>query len=771
MLRKVLFLCTALLLLPLIANAWTLSTRVMTVGGTLQVGTNPPQTVANGTVTKSYAADVPVTLTQSSGYQISEVKINGISQPLPLASNTFNMGLVAYPGKTSQGVTVSFAQQLVSVTASSGAGGTVSPIGTSSKVVGTNASYTFTPTAGRNLVAVTGAPPGTTYTDVSVTPNVAATLPAPANHVIRMGFTVPNSNVAFSGMFAGIIADAGPPRTVLPGQTATLTGSAAVYDGSPSVSYAWTQTGGPAGGTLTNANLATAGFSSATNGVYTLKLVATTSNGASSTATTSVTVTDSAATASRSQCANCHNSAGVGSDIFTAWSTSRHKTSFVICAYCHIGADTGAHPGTLNSSTVDSATFTITRSGGGGAVGSNFCAQCHSDASQIVTDHASSPHKQKPNGPSTCSGCHGNAHAVTATADPCKTCHADTGGNVSGHPVTIGTTACTVCHNPHSTVPSACDGCHDCPPPTATHLKHYGGTVAQAGYGNTTAAKDFGSSATGYIMNCGTCHPMDPASHMNGTVDIELYNSQAPAGSLKALNPPTAAYVRGGTVFEGTRGFSYTMGTCSNIYCHSYADWTTGVVPLASDCLAQASYWPDNLEITRVYKPVTWGGPHLTCSGCHANPPRTSYPANDGGAGNSHSWIDSYGYESFHSYNMGFDPISCKYCHADTVQQLNTFTHDSNWVATLGDVPIANYSKHVNGINDVSFDKQNPFVYQTYGGSTNMSLSNATYDASTKTCMNVSCHLNQTSVKWGTPYRWDDYAYECDRCHHYGACN
>jgi predicted CxxxxCH...CXXCH cytochrome family protein len=256
---------------------------------------------------------------------------------------------------------------------------------------------------------------------------------------------------------------------------------------------------------------------------------------------------------------------------------------------------------------------------------------------------------------------------------------------------------------------------------------------------------------------------MDPAKHRNGTVEVELYNPQAPAGSLKALSPSTATYVPGSTVYTGTRGYTYTKGTCSNVYCHSYTEWTTpGGVPLSTDC---SSYWPPNLVITRKYVTHGWGD-SITCSGCHAFPPRTSYPANDGGAGDSHSWIDMYGYDNLHTFNMSFAPISCKYCHNDTVQQLNTYTRDNMDVTTLGAVPISNFSKHVNGTNDVAFDKQNPFVYNT-----SMSLSNASYDTATKTCSNVSCHLNQTSVKWGTPYRWYDYSYECDRCHFHGVCN
>jgi len=242
---------------------------------------------------------------------------------------------------------------------------------------------------------------------------------------------------------------------------------------------------------------------------------------------------------------------------------------------------------------------------------------------------------------------------------------------------------------------------------------------------------------------------------------VELYNQLAPAGSLKGLNPASAAYAAGDTVFVDARGLSYTNGTCSSVYCHSYNDWTTTAAIPDSD-----PNWQAKVVATRHYRTITWGGAPLTCSGCHGNPSQTTYTSNDGGAGDSHSWMDQYGYQNLHTWNMGYAPVSCSYCHNDTVNQLNTYTEDGMGVRTLSNVPISNFSKHVNGSNDVSFDKQNPFVYASgYSGDTPMSLANATYDAGTKNCSNVSCHIQQATVTWGTPYRW--WYDECDRCHGY----
>jgi len=399
-------------------------------------------------------------------------------------------------------------------------------------------------------------------------------------------------------------------------------------------------------------------------------------------------------------------------------------------------------------------------------VASNTCATCHAGQAQVIEWQAS-VHATSFSG-AACPSCHmpsGEAHpglAVSTMDNICKNCHTDAGGNVPGHPFTIGANPCVFCHNPHTTQATACDGCHDCPPATASHLKHYGGAVAQARYGDLRITQSFGDNGSAYIFGCGNCHPMDGAKHANGVVDVELHNPLAQAGSLKALNPAFAAYLPGGTVFTDSKGHPYTEGTCSNIYCHSHNDWTTTAAIPEND-----PNWQAKVVVTRKYRTVTWGGAPLTCSGCHGNPPQTSAPANDGGAGDSHSWIDPYGYQNLHTWNMGYTPLSCTHCHNDTVKQLNTYAEDGMGVRTLGEVPIANFSRHVNGSNDVAFDKQNPYVYSSYGSDVPMSLANATYDPATRNCSNVSCHIQQTTVTWGKPYRWYNYDSECDSCHGY----
>ena len=332
---------------------------------------------------------------------------------------------------------------------------------------------------------------------------------------------------------------------------------------------------------------------------------------------------------------------------------------------------------------------------------------------------------------------------------------------------------CNFCHvDMHGPGWQGCATCHGNPPATGSHVKHFGITSNYQKYGDTSITRDFASLSTSYGMSCGNCHPLDNTKHRNGTVEVELYNVNAPAGSLKEKNPAIASYTPGGTVYYDNKGLPYTLGTCSNIYCHSYNAWTTpGGVPTPWPQNQNDPPVPPNTVTTRYYQNPTWGAGSLTCSGCHGNPPRTDYYTNAGGSGNSHSWLDDYGYEDGHNANMlGYNPpLDCKTCHNDTVRDAGTWAYQ-NWnewfgVAFFDDSPLYNYSSHVNGAVDIAFDRVNTYQYiKMYGGYDYLTLVNAQYDPSTKSCSNVSCHQTQTPVTWGMPYRWWD-STECNRCH------
>jgi predicted CxxxxCH...CXXCH cytochrome family protein len=390
------------------------------------------------------------------------------------------------------------------------------------------------------------------------------------------------------------------------------------------------------------------------------------------------------------------------------------------------------------------------------------------------------------------------------TENVCEMCHTRTShhqrdGDAPGGPSHFDSTRCTDCHLHNDGFKPVCSVCHEAPPPTGTHLKHFSGTEKQADYGSTLITQDFTSSSTEYIINCGNCHPIDVSRHMNEDLDnrpvlaeIELYDPNAPAGSLKALHPSTASYTPGATVFTDSSvlELNYTEGTCSDIYCHSGPSvMTTDEIPLPvpdPDTFYPLIYnppWESLVVKSRHYQSPTWGGAPLSCSGCHEYPILSEcVPEFDpdtgefirctevsAGAGDSHGWIDpglidEPGLLSLHVWNMGYDPLQCSTCHYATVRDFAPWTRD-NFSIFFDDISIFNNSRHVNGTKDIQFTD----IPVLYGNGAIHDLANATYDPDTSTCNDVSCHFKQTEVKWGTPYRWDliidDLFIECNICH------
>jgi hypothetical protein len=370
----------------------------------------------------------------------------------------------------------------------------------------------------------------------------------------------------------------------------------------------------------------------------------------------------------------------------------------------------------------------------------------------------------------------------------CQSCHTQTNhhtnDNSADHEHEIGSN-CTGCHSHGSGfMPSgggACDGCHGAPPATGAHLTHFSGTAEDASYGGTENL----STAEGYIFQCGTCHPLSTESHINGTVDMELYNAATPAGSLKSLNPPTAAYTPGSTPYTDAKGIPYTLGSCSNVYCHSETAWSAPTNPgdplltggdpnyPIMDINYNLTYIDDRdinlVTESTVYSTVSWGDPPFSCNGCHRNPPQTAAPEVQRAVGNSHaSQTDGpTGYEDLHTWNHGFDPLQCRTCHYNTVKESTTWTRGAYDVTYFDDVPIANKTFHVNGNKDVAFDTEHGIQYRNA-----FWLNGASYDPVYKTCSNVSCHKLQPKPQWGKPYPpsgggWG--SFECDQCHHYGG--
>ncbi len=363
---------------------------------------------------------------------------------------------------------------------------------------------------------------------------------------------------------------------------------------------------------------------------------------------------------------------------------------------------------------------------------------------------------------------------------------------------------------------AGCAGCHGFPPATGAHVAHFGLTGAAEGaqYGDTSILRDRFPTATPteapavYAFGCGSCHPLDPSRHLDGTVEVELRDGAASPGTLKARAAASAA-------------FDPATGTCSGIYCHSTGQENAGYLVTPP--------WTSQVK--------------LGCDGCHGNPPRYV----SGGAGaidaNTHVAMGDDGWELGHflgipgpwhtskhgaAWGPGDDaaPITCQSCHYDTTDPANTgpsgfyyldttgsyqlpggdpsrlatstyaqlqctACHASGGAAPLGMgkvLPLA----HVNGARDVVFDPRStlpaiawlplgldrptlPYWATSWntvapagaaldGGTVSFSLAGAGYDPTTKTCSSVGCHIQQTQVQWGVrPVGWAT----CDSCHQY----
>ena len=382
---------------------------------------------------------------------------------------------------------------------------------------------------------------------------------------------------------------------------------------------------------------------------------------------------------------------------------------------------------------------------------------------------------------------------------------------------------CGYCHgsNHHGDNWAGCSGCHDSPPPTGTHMTHYGSTpLSMLSYADTTVT----SVDDAYRFGCGNCHPLDKSKHNDGTVQVELYNANAPAESLKAKTPATAAYTPGAILttylskMTGGRSLSWTNGTCSNVYCHSgYTITSSGPVgdPLTTaddpslfpprykinnglfimdETCSSVTYAPYTVNSGREYKTTpAWGttGSFSLCTECHQFPLTTWGPDVEAGVGDGHQWYNDWeGWAYGHTNNMDyFQGIPCATCHYGTADHRDgTVANppaagtvywtevDAKWIKAYYPVPLKSRVMHVNGKPDVRFDTTNGYRYY-YPDHINkqLDLSAATYDPATKTCSDVACHYGsqlgyfQKKVKWGSPYRgWYGPEQECDQCHRMG---
>jgi hypothetical protein len=120
------------------APTWTITASAGT-GGSIS---------PSGAVTVNDGADQTFTIAPDTGYHIADIVVDGVSQG-PVAGYTFFA--VAADGHT---ITASFAIDTFTITASAGAGGSISPVGTVPVSYGDTPSFAITPNAGYHIAGV-----------------------------------------------------------------------------------------------------------------------------------------------------------------------------------------------------------------------------------------------------------------------------------------------------------------------------------------------------------------------------------------------------------------------------------------------------------------------------------------------------------------------------------------------------------------------------------------------------------------------------------------
>ncbi len=354
-----------------------------------------------------------------------------------------------------------------------------------------------------------------------------------------------------------------------------------------------------------------------------------------------------------------------------------------------------------------------------------------------------------------------------------------------------------------------CGACHPVPGTSGAHAAHHGldRAAPEATYGDLRLAAEYATTAV-YAFGCGECHPLDPAAHLDGLLEVVL--ADKPVGAAGARSGSAAAYDR------ETR-------TCRDVYCHSSGQ--------EAPAFTATPAWDS--------------GTSLGCDGCHANPPRHASGGGGTATANSHLALNfngySYGHFRWHGFRTtmysepegmhgshgtdtdGAAPMTCQTCHAETVDPANTGPSGFYYLDATGDYTlpgaVAGYScgiagchtglageqprgagkvlpfRHVNGRRDVVFDRRTgppasglpvrsalpsraywvgdvrvstqPVADGGYDAPTgartastlSLHLANASYDPSTKVCSNLSCHMRAYAgtpkQAWGSPVQYE----------------
>ncbi len=449
--------------------------------------------------------------------------------------------------------------------------------------------------------------------------------------------------------------------------------------------------------------------------------------------------------------------------------------------YCHSTGNLSAPTASLPSpqyGAAGSQSHYTQMQWGGSAIG---CTGCHGKSTTTgAPDYtnagagnpgANSHPKHTAGGSATCQNCH-SATTTTGTSIIAGSLHLNGARDVvQGNGKTFNyaqvnqTCSSISCHFNGTAQWGAtlqCSACHSSL--SGAHGVHT--SITGALYGSTSV------STTGGVYNfgCGNCHPVNPSSHADGTVEISL--NPADGGTLKALNSPSA-----------NRTGSALTSVCNLTYCHS--DGTkTGAAIVSGASPAWSGYTGTD-----------------RCAMCHLNSPNTGSHQNHVMAGIHYDDIftGTTGLAVMgntatgaHGNAATATTLNCNICHYGTVttaandKNLNANAncgscHNGTTAPLKGNVAIdAASNLHLNGVIDVQLKTgavlsraqlrndantasgapagwSRNVGYKASGAYDSATINSGDWVSGTKTCL-TACHLNQSSPAWGTPTT-------CNSCH------
>jgi len=365
-----------------------------------------------------------------------------------------------------------------------------------------------------------------------------------------------------------------------------------------------------------------------------------------------------------------------------------------------------------------------------GATPNGSCTVCHNTQPITASGPATGSHAKHAAKAVACTSCH--AAGTTATTAP-SAANGHYDGDIditySGYPTNktkgsvYGTCNNVACHTPNTTTPSnsltwgvaaTCNTCHPKTSLSGAHQVHMGAldlSSASILYNmtanRTPVAAQVSETDRKHGFGCAECHPMDPANHLNGAINVDLNRvGVAGVGSLRFLNASSASYDMASTK------------KCSNIYCHSNASR----IEIESNVGSNTSLaWTD----TFAAHPTT-----DRCAYCHGNQPTTGAHAahsvgihtfNEGPAsilegnvynGKSGKVLITNKPNTAHGNPNNSTTLSCYICHNATVTSKANDKNDRCYrchidglynASQKGLAAIANLKNHVNGNREIAF--------------------------------------------------------------------